>query len=88
MLGDAFLLLNSALNYAADTADRIFTAVGNAQGAILAMFVVYTSYRFFLKPILGGAGSDRVGRNNHNNRPYNYKVNEYSSSNSSDLTKV
>lgn len=83
MLSSAFSLLSESIYNASDVAGRIFTAVGNAQGAILAVFVIYTSYRFFLKPILGGAGSDRVSKSN----PWqHYKVNESGSSNSKDIT--
>lgn len=62
MLSDAFSLLTRSLTCAIDTVDRLFNGMGNAHGVILAVFVIYSSYRFFLRPIVGGAGSDRASK--------------------------
>lgn len=63
MLTDAFALLTRSLSFAIQQTDRLFSSMGNAAGAVLAVFVIYSSYRFFLRPIVGGAGSDRARRN-------------------------
>lgn len=70
MLRDGFALIVQGLTAAISYADRIFSAMGDATSAIIAGFAIYTSYRFFLAPILGGsAGSDRAAkRYNKNNQ--------------------
>lgn len=63
MLTDSFALLTRSLSFAIQQTDRLFSSMGNAAGAVLAVFVIYSSYRFFLRPIVGGVGSDRARRN-------------------------
>lgn len=60
MLTDTMVLLSNAMTFAIQTADRVFGSMGDVVAAVLAVFVIYSSYRFFLRPIVGGAGSDRV----------------------------
>lgn len=60
MLTNAFALLTRSLAFAIEQTDRLFSSMGNAAGAVLAVFVIYSSYRFFLKPLVGGAGSDKA----------------------------
>lgn len=62
MLSDAFALLTRSLTFAIETTDRIFNGIGNGAAVVLAVFVIYSSYRFFLRPLVGGAGSDRVSK--------------------------
>lgn len=58
MIGEAFDLIVTSITNAIAKTDLIFSSMGDTASAILAVFVIYTSYRFFLKPLLGGAGSD------------------------------
>lgn len=60
MLGDAFNMIIQSLTFAIAQTDRLLSGIGDGASAVLAVFVIYTSYRFFLKPLLGGAGSDRA----------------------------
>lgn len=59
MINEILAMIATALNYAIYETDRLLDAMG-AMGVVLTAFMIYSSYRFFLKPLVGGAGSDKA----------------------------
>lgn len=59
MANEIMVLITRSLTYAVSETERLLDRLG-MMGVVLTAFMIYSSYRFFLKPLVGSAGSDKA----------------------------
>lgn len=56
MLDQIFSSIRQVFNFCFGTLNSVWTAIGGVKYVFLAMFIMYTAYRFLIQPVLGGNG--------------------------------